>query len=282
MAITKPSLLPELYLPSRVNQHWLESGMDSLELCRDREHYLSYPHKVEYHYNSRGFRDAEWPDDLADVIWCIGDSFTVGLGSPVEHTWPYILQQRTGHRTINVSMDGASNNWISRIGTAILLEFPDASIVTHWSFQQRREAAVKEILENRFPIFYSSVRGPSWPECNKLEDLNKLPAGIQEEITQMHRWPHKIYSEERLKHYDIFSSNTDDVINTQKCMEQLHGNIIHSAVPNWAHLDNIDNFSDVILTAQLDYARDGFHYDILTSNSLVDKIIPALALCATS
>jgi hypothetical protein len=96
---------------------WSESGMDSKEGCRNKQHFDSYPYAVEYRYNSRGYRDSEWPptiEELKQCIWCVGDSFTVGLGSPLAHTWVNILQQRTGIRCINVSMDGASNEWMIR------------------------------------------------------------------------------------------------------------------------------------------------------------------------
>jgi len=277
MAITKPSLLPELYLPSRVNQHWLESGMDSLELCLDREHFLSYPHKVEYHYNSRGFRDAEWPDDLSDVIWCVGDSFTVGLGSPLEHTWPYMLQQRLRRRVINVSMDGASNNWIARIAVAILTQFPQANIVVQWSYMHRREFNTSIILNERFLIFYKSIQDVSWPNCKSIQDFDNLPAWIKTEIKQVHDWSSIEPSSEELRLEHINSTTEEDIVNTRLCIQQLQGNIVHSAIPHWAPAgDNLD-FDNVIQTEQLDYARDGFHYDIVTSNALVCEIIPALA-----
>jgi hypothetical protein len=270
-------LLPELYLPSRVNQHWLESGIDSLELCPNREHFLSYPHKVEYHYNSRGFRDAEWPDDLSDVIWCIGDSFTVGIGSPLEHTWPYMLQQRLRRRVINVSMDGTSNNWIARIAVAILTQFPQANIVVQWSFLHRRELSVEESLRKNFPGFYKSVADPSWPPCNNSDDFKTLPKRIQDELTQLHNWPYWCSTGEARSLQNIDSTNNEDIVNIQSCMQQLQGNVVHSAIPNWAPKDVELDFDNVIQTEQLDYARDGFHYDIVTSNALVCEIIPALA-----
>jgi hypothetical protein len=276
MAITKPSLLPELYLPSRVNQHWLKSGMDSLEWCRNREHFLSYPHKVEYHYNSRGFRDAEWPDDLSDVIWCIGDSFTVGLGSPLEHTWPYMLQQRLRRRVINVSMDGASNNWIARIAVAILTQCPQANIVVQWSYMHRREADASVILNEKFLNFYKSIQDVSWPDCKNIQDFDNLPDRIKTKIKQIHDWPSVEPSGEDRRLYHINSTTEEDIVNTRLCMQQLQGNIVHSAIPFWAPCEtNLDY--NVIQAEQLDYARDGHHYDILTSNALVCEIIPALA-----
>ena len=38
-------------------------GMDCLELAMDKEHFLNYPKEITYRYNSRGFRDNEWPED---------------------------------------------------------------------------------------------------------------------------------------------------------------------------------------------------------------------------
>ena len=45
------------------------SGMDTLEECHDKDHYLSYTKDISYRYNSKGFRDHEWPEDLSDVVW---------------------------------------------------------------------------------------------------------------------------------------------------------------------------------------------------------------------
>jgi hypothetical protein len=280
MAIIHPTFLSELYLSSFADKHWHTSGLDSPESCSNQQHYFSYPHKVEYRYNSRGFRDAEWPSDLSDVIWCIGDSFTVGLGSPREHTWSYILQQRLGRRTINLSLDGASNNWIARIGSAILAESPNAVIVVQWSFLHRRELCAEASLKKGFPEFYKSVADPTWPTCNDLDDFKKLPKQIQEEIKQLHNWPDCHSTSESRRAYYIDSTTEEDVVNTQSCIQQLQGNVVHSAVPNWAPPGTKLPYSNIILTKQLDYARDGFHYGILTSNSLVDQIIPALALNA--
>ena len=72
------------------------SGMDTLEECQDKDHYLSYTKDISYRYNSRGFRDHEWPEDLSDVVWCVGDSFTVGIGQPFEETWPQLLGKKLG------------------------------------------------------------------------------------------------------------------------------------------------------------------------------------------
>jgi hypothetical protein len=277
----KTLFLPDLFLPTRIDLHCHTTGIDSLEQCLNREHYLSYPQPVEYHYNSRGFRDAEWPENLVDVIWCIGDSFTVGLGSPREHIWPYVLQQRTGQRTINVSLDGASNNWIARMAVAILTQFPQAKIAVQWSFLHRREADLALLLELKFQNFYNTVKDSSWPECNSLKEFEKLPKHIKTEILDIHKWPGRVYGDESRVH-ETAATIDEDIANTQKCIAQLPAHVVHTAIPTWAPPGVKLDFNNVMLVTQLDCARDAFHYDILTSCAVVDKIIPALAQYATS
>lgn len=141
---TGVDVLNDLILDSRVNQQWTSSGIDSINGCRDQKLFESYPHKVEYSYNSRGFRDREWP--TGDAVWCIGDSFTVGLGSPLEHTWPYLLEQQTGHRCVNLGMDGGSNNWMSRRAIQLIREVHPSTVVIHWSYLHRRELGYLQAL----------------------------------------------------------------------------------------------------------------------------------------
>ena len=105
-------ILPDFILPSRQNQVWDKSGIDSYEECKDKKHFKSYPYAVDYDYNSRGFRDSEWPEDidqLTHAIWCVGDSFTEGLGSPAEHAWPFLLQNQTNLKPTS-NMDGDLKN----------------------------------------------------------------------------------------------------------------------------------------------------------------------------
>ena len=111
---------------------------DTLEECGDKDHFLSYTKDISYRYNSRGFRDHEWPEDLSDVVWCVGDSFTVGIGQPFEETWPQMLEKKIGKRCINLGEDGCSNDTMSlRIQEICKLHSPKL-IVVMWSYFARR------------------------------------------------------------------------------------------------------------------------------------------------
>jgi hypothetical protein len=284
-------ILPNFVLPSRVNQCWQYSGMDCYEDCQDKNHFKAYPYSVEYQYNSRGFRDHEWPDsveELKQAIWCVGDSFTVGLGSPVEHTWPRILQKQTGQRTINVSMDGASNNWIARKTVDILQKINPTYLVIQWSFINRRELDIKEVANQWWNDFYRAVRDPGWPDCNNLDDFYQLPLRIKEEIINDHMGP-PIPTEEdcRLQHLQ-WATVDDDLHNTIECIELVNNSIIdtkiiHSFIPEFSPnpmkiLQYLDQHQIKYIPEflKIDLSRDGYHYDILTSQAFIDQLIDNL------
>jgi hypothetical protein len=280
-------ILPDLILPSRANQRWKCSGIDSLDECRDREHFQNYPYPIEYVYNSRGFRDTEWPTslkELQEAVWCFGDSFTVGIGQPLEHIWPNVLAQRINKRTINVSMDGASNSWICRRALDIVNTISPKTIVIMWSYLSRQESpnvllddefrrlvTTKQSSEEDFqqwsvmvdrmknvpnkvvqlsiPEFmpkehntilgiWQSVKSPSWPCCPQtLKELEDLPSQIKKELKELHC-----------------------------CFDDLKNLFL------WKHTV-ANRLADIIcINERLDWARDHHHFDILTSQWVVDQI----------
>ena len=285
-------ILPDFVIPSRVNQRWSYSGIDSLESCLDKKHFASYPHDITYNYNSRGFRDAEWPtilSELQNAIWCVGDSFTVGLGSPVSHTWPNILQQTTQCRTINVSMDGASNMWIARKVLKILTQLQPELIIVHWSYLHRREASVAEAQLKWWQTYYKNIKDTSWPQCPTPDDFASLPKFIQHEIITKHA-PGPFYQigdEDRVMHFDLNNISIDlDMSNTIECIKAVESQatttkILHSFIPDYMSNHGKNNFRDQLLSLiqnfvgeipVIDHARDGHHYDIKTSEYFVQQI----------
>lgn len=299
-------ILPSFVLPAFINQHCAESGLDSLEHCFDRRYFLNYPWPVDYQYNSRGFRDSEWPNsvvDLAQSTWCIGDSFTVGLGSPISHTWPYVLSKTTNNRTINISLDGASNDWIARKVSELVTEVVPKNIVIHWSYIHRRERDW-QLIDQQWNLLYTQIKNPSWPACDRVSDFFDLPEYLQQEIIHNCTIDPKFlyfikvpkeqlrytFDVERRLHHDTHSKldEDDDIKNFMRCVDSVDSiaqsiniNVIHSFVPHFAkkttaikiqqHLKE-KNINFIELFSNLDFARDGHHYDVVTSNHLVNKI----------
>ena len=286
-------ILPDIVLLPLANCCLQSTGIDSLDRCPDKQYFANYPYEVNYEYNSRGFRDTEWPDDLTDVIWCIGDSFTVGVGSPLGHTWPHILSKATSRRTINISMDGASNNWIARKASRILSLGNVTPIIIHWSYIARRESKDPVSLDSQFKKWYDSVKDPGWPDCPPVNLIHTvLNSNIILELTYQHvGFKNSISSllhdsdlARRLQ-YDPTASDTDDVDNLITCMqdiENIKGNntVVHSFIPDFCPitsserlLERVPSTNVILPFRRLDWARDRHHYDIKTSTSFVDKIL---------
>lgn len=235
-------LLPELFLASRAGQVERTSGLDSIKDCLDKKHYQSYPHAVIYQYNSRGFRDQEWPIDAQSAVWCVGDSFTVGLGCPLAHTWPHQVELTCRQPTVNVSMDGASNDWIARQALNIIRNVQPRNMIIMWSYVHRREDPNSKLSDEERRI--GSLGG-----ATELEDQD----------------------------------------NFQSCIVALKGsstNIVHFIIPcayAASHNHSIVKTEDwlpsyVKEVQQLDYARDGHHFDILTSQWVAQQAASELIL----
>ena len=293
-------ILPNLLLPSRANQCWQESGIDSFERCIDRSHFLQYPHEIEYQYNSRGFRDAEWPKRLENLIWCVGDSFTTGIGSPYSHIWPQVLGQKSSIGTINVSMDGASNNWIARRAVDIINEFTPTNIVILWSYVERCELSSEEIIPPQWKIFYSAVKDPSWPQCDDYRDFQNLPLAIRQEL-QNHYCGNYIYitddcssiemtglaDELRSNNQNLRLTDQEDLDNFKQCESSVSElksktNIIQAFIPKFSKPELAKKYISLCENncigpiPRLDIARDGHHFDIKTSQWFTEKVIPFL------
>ena len=157
-------ILPNFILPGRIGTVEQYSGIDSLDHCVDRDHFRSYPYAIQYQYNSRGYRDQEWPSDLNNAIWCPGDSFTAGIGSPFEHTWPCLLQKISGQPCINISMDGASNDWILRKANELLDQLQPSAIVLHLSYIHRGENPNSSLSDHdrRLPVRPGEIDPAGW------------------------------------------------------------------------------------------------------------------------
>ena len=203
------------------------SGIDCLEDCADKEHYLSYPKDITYRYNSRGFRDHEWPTDLSNVIWCVGDSSTVGLGQPFGEIWSQLLQEKTGKRCLNLGEAGCSNDTMALRIQEIVKSYNAKTIVVMWSYFSRRRI-------NNINVQYDAK------DFGEAKDFDNF-----------------------IKNYEMVNA--------------LPTRIINLVVPRG--LDNLDmiaqlkqRYPDLLFVKQLDYARDGHHFDIKTSIGVCDWV----------
>jgi hypothetical protein len=297
-------ILPGFYLRSRANKVWDESGIDSLAYAKDVNYFKNYPHNVSYNHNSRGFRDQEWPEDsqLQNAVWCLGDSFTVGLGCEITHSWPQVLQSTINSRTINVSMDGASNMWIARKAIELIQTVAPKNIVILWSYFHRREeandypdemrrifgtkdATDKDDLLN-FVECASSVMSHAnstnvihgiIPHAVRWTGVGKRYGGETHLKTTWNNikganWPRDCPDTiEQLLSLD--SAIIDELKTFFKIYDDIEFNIFYLE-----QIKKISIKNNLGVINQLDYARDAHHFGLITSQSFVEQIVPLLQI----
>ena len=273
-------MLPIIKLGSQAGARFKYSGIDSPEYCADPVHFGQWTLPIEYQYNSRGFRDQEWPEDLKSAVWCLGDSFTVGLGMPQDQTWPGLLESRT----VNISLDGASNGWISRQACIVLEQLQPKVMVIHWSYSHRREKALESVLLPIWNEYYGAIRDPAWPDRADYRSVDQLPQHVQTALQQDARYNcwHSDFDIDLLRklHYSETPTTVEqDLAYTQNCVDLLDQaatttKIIHSFIPAWhagpAQVHSTNTVLDPVV--QSDLARDGYHYGPNTMQSLVAVI----------
>lgn len=117
-----------------------------------RQHGWLEPGAITYKINSYGFRCDEFDD--RDCILALGCSFTIGIGLPVESTWPQIVGKQLGLVPYTMAWGGQSSDtcfrlaeyWIPRLRPkAVFMLAPPAS-----RFELIRASGVPPI-ENYMP-----------------------------------------------------------------------------------------------------------------------------------
>ena len=97
------------------NYHSKTAGSDHPEksACTTEE-WRNYPiQDFDYQFNSWGFRGPEYNEHIGNPVnLCLGDSFTVNLGGPIDHSWPSILAEHFDIPTLNLGVDTAGNDAI--------------------------------------------------------------------------------------------------------------------------------------------------------------------------
>lgn len=251
-------ILSDTIIKSKANKIEEYDGPIDGPLFKNRK----YKYEILYNYNSRGFRDNEWPtENLQDCIWCIGDSFTVGIGVEYDHIWPQILQKKLQKRTINISLAGASNNWIARHTCNILKEIKPKYLVIHWSYLHRREMSLTEVLNN----------------CQETYDKTKTNILTMETCKEIYDLEVK-----RMIHIVQNHNDLDDIKNLQDCIEKVScqpdTNIIHSFIPGFYKFLSVYkefNFYNQKFCQPfycIDYGKDLVHYGNKTATKFVNSL----------
>jgi hypothetical protein len=259
------------------------------------EHQQADSPDIFYQFNSRGFRDTEWPADCGNAVWCIGDSETLGTGVAQDQTWPAQLCQLLDRPTINISMQKASNYWIERQCQLLFEEIVNSDLVIQWSFIARSELSLIEAKHQELINLYATIKEPKWPEIKSFEDFTRLDTAIQQAVTadlyyaeisamtnpgesaQLHFNPDLLL--------DLNGANK--LIEFVTAVEQARGTnrIVHAVVPQFADADECEyiyrkldllGINYIPEYIAIDYGRDGRHSGPATFKMFAETVINSM------
>ena len=129
------------YFTRSANYTAKTSGIDSPKLCLcSVKEWHNYPiQDFDYQYNSWGFRGPDYDQYVGKKVnICLGDSFTVNLGGPIEHSWCSQLAKHFDIPTLNLGMDGTGNDAIKLVYNRSCEIFEVQNTFVMYSYLHRR------------------------------------------------------------------------------------------------------------------------------------------------
>jgi len=107
--------------------------------CTNKD-WHEYPvQDFDYEFNSWGFRGLDYEQYIGKPVnICLGDSFTVNIGGPIEHSWTSQLALQFDIPTLNLGMDGAGNDAIKLVYDRACALFKVKDTFVMYSFLHRR------------------------------------------------------------------------------------------------------------------------------------------------
>jgi hypothetical protein len=162
--------IQSIAIPFYANLQCNTLGHDSAKNCFDRKHYQNF-HPIHYQFNEIGFRTKSISNFTGHEILAVGDSFTLGLGVNPQDRWTDQLELLLGYPVLNFSLNGASNDWISRKINNLLQVFTPRCIIIHWTFSHRRE--------KNLPEWHDNERTECEPGYNEQENLSNWLKNFQ-------------------------------------------------------------------------------------------------------
>lgn len=113
---------------------------------------LNWQESISYKFNLQGFRTYDFNLVKNEKInIALGCSQTLGIGLPVEMTWPYLIETQTNIKTLNLGLGGASTDTVARILTNISGLFDIESVYILWPSYKRFENYFENHIQEMVP-----------------------------------------------------------------------------------------------------------------------------------
>ena len=162
----------DLYWSDEIPGIWsIKPNQNSGGLTEKTASYHNYRNDIgiEFRLNNLGWRsDFDYDHTLLSQknVIALGCSDTFGHASPVETTWPMLLEEKLGtdYRVLNLSWGGTSTDWVTRIGSKTLgyLKQSAVAICVLWPQLSAREFVSKRVSSGIHTHLRSVVPYAQW------------------------------------------------------------------------------------------------------------------------
>jgi len=144
-------MTPQHSNSSLANQEidWYGTDLEKLyqkNLIKNRsqlEQYNWIDRPITYKFNSHGFRADEFDSPSSNVVF-LGCSHTLGVGLPVESTWPYIVSSKLKLKNYNLGVGGSSNDTAFRLAYYLIKKLQPALVIFLSTERTRSELHIDE------------------------------------------------------------------------------------------------------------------------------------------
>ena len=227
---------------------------------RSAEEWHTYPiDDFVYSFNSWAFRGHDYERYLGKPVnICLGDSFTLNIGGPLEHSWASQLAENFDIPTLNFGVDGAGNDTIRMIYEYLLTVFDVQNTFVMYSFFHRRYNSFDKFL---LQDVFSDKENFDFFEQNKIDSVY---------YTFLPPW---CWSDSEKAYIDQFHKNhlLDYTLNDVEHLDKNRQ--MHATLERYTNLAGTDwpTFKDFIAECKL---KDDIHHEIFVKRSK-DLFLPA-------
>jgi hypothetical protein len=149
------------WMPTDTHENFLRLQQEQ----QHRDYFASLgwdrPGAITYKINSHGFRADEF--DSGPYLLALGCSYTIGIGLPVESTWPYLTAQALSLKCANLAWGGYSSDTCFRLAEYWIPELQPTLVVMLAPPRHRVElmlgttAEIRQRFEVVLPLSQSKI-----------------------------------------------------------------------------------------------------------------------------